>query len=405
MAWNIGANDVANSFGTSIGSRTLTFKKALLLAAIFEFCGAFFCGSHVADTIRGGIVFPEFFVNSPMDFAIGMLSALLGASLWLHLATALGKPVSTTHAIIGAVVGFGVISHGVDSIQWHKMTGITLSWFISPVVGGVLGWITYHLIRRYVLRSHHPLKQARVVVPLGTGLVMGIIVLSACKDLFFRFLPDCFSLSTKWLISSGVALLSALLAGLVSNAMISTRRPVNLPEDGSETDVAEQWFGWLQILTACYMSFAHGANDVANAIGPLVGVSQALSGAVIKAAPVPLWILGLGALGIVAGLAMYGHKVIESVGRKITEITPTRGFAAQFGTATTVLVCSLLGLPISTTFVLVGAVLGVGLARGVAAIDLRVVRGIFMSWLITLPASAIGAIVIYRLLKIILQLV
>jgi PiT family inorganic phosphate transporter len=404
MAWNIGANDVANSFGTAVGSGSLSFKRALILAAIFEFSGAFFCGSHVADTIRGGIVVPEFFIGSPLDFALGMLSALLGASIWLHIATCYGKPVSTTHAIIGAVVGFGVLTHGTNAIQWNKMTGIVLSWFISPVVGALLGYLTYSLIRRYVLRSHHPLRQARIVVPVGTGVVIAIIILSSCKDLLFRFMPVSVPLSVKWSLASIFAVVAGVLSGIVNRIILLKRQPMALPDDGAETDVAEQWFGWLLILTACYMSFAHGANDVANAIGPMVGVIQALSGSVIQAAPVPLWVLALGALGIVAGLAMYGHKVIEAVGRKITEITPTRGFAAQFGTATTVLVCSLMGLPISTTFVLVGAVLGVGLARGVAAIDLRVVRGIFMSWIITLPVSAIGSIVVYWLLKLILKL-
>lgn len=339
-----------------------------------------------------------------MEFAIGMLSALLGASLWLHVATCFGKPVSTTHAIIGAVVGFGILTHGTEAIRWQQMTGIVLSWFISPVVGAILGYLTYTAIRRYVLRSHHPLEQARKALPVGTGVVIAIIVLSACKDMFFRLLPPSLPASTKWQLACGLALIVGGASGCVNHIILSRRRPRALPEDGTETDVAEQWFGWLLILTACFMSFAHGANDVANAIGPMVGVLQALSGNVIQAAPIPLWILALGAFGIVIGLAMYGHKVIESVGKKITEITPTRGFAAQFGTATTVLMCSLLGLPISTTFVLVGAVLGVGLARGVAAIDMRVVRGIFMSWIITLPASAIGAIVIYRLFSLLLPL-
>jgi len=403
MAWNIGANDVANSFGTAVGAGTLSFKRALIMAAIFELAGAFFCGSHVADTIRGGIVSPQCFVASPLEFAVGMLSALLGASLWLHVATCFGKPVSTTHAIIGAVVGFGVLTHGTGAIQWNKMTGIVASWFVSPVAGAILGFLTYTLIRRYVLRSHHPLQQAKIVVPVGTGLVVAIIVVSSCKDLLFRFMPPSVSVCAKWCIASMLALVAGAISGAVNRLVLVRKEPAALPEDGTETDVAEQWFGWLLILTACYMSFAHGANDVANAIGPMVGVIQALSGSVIQAAPVPLWVLALGAVGIVAGLAMYGHKVIESVGRKITEITPTRGFAAQFGTATTVLVCSLMGLPISTTFVLVGAVLGVGLARGVAAIDMRVVRGIFMSWVITLPASAIGAIAVYEALKFLMR--
>ncbi len=400
MAWNIGANDVANSFGTSVGSGTLTFRRALILAAVFEFCGAFFVGSHVADTIRGGIIVPELFAGSARDFALGMLAALLGASVWLNVATYFGKPVSTTHAIIGAVVGFGVITRGVHAIQWGKMTGIVLSWFVSPLVGAIIGFAVYYLIRRVVLRSQHPLVQGRISVPIGTAIVVFIIVLSGVKDMAYRFMPASWSPARIWSVAAAIA----MVAGLVSwaaNAWLLARKSRALPVGRDEIDVVEDWFGWLQILTACYMSFAHGANDVANAIGPLVGVIQAISGSVIEQAPVPLWVLALGAVGIVAGLATYGHKVIESVGRKITEITPTRGFAAQFGTATTVLVCSLMGLPISTTFVLVGAVLGVGLARGIAAIDLRVVRGIFMSWLITIPASAVASVTIYELMRLV----
>jgi inorganic phosphate transporter, PiT family len=396
MAWNIGANDVANAFGTSVGSGALTFRRALILAAIFEFLGAFLVGSHVADTIRGGIVIPRVFEQAPREFAFGMLAALLGASIWLHVATYFGQPVSTTHAIIGAVVGFGVLTRGIGAIQWHRMTNIVLSWFISPVAGALLGFLVYFVIRKTVLRSHRPLHQARIAVPVGTAVVVFIIVLSGMRDLVFRLVCSWCSIGLLYAGTLILALAAATLAGGFARRILQRSGTGPLPPGQTELDVAEHWFGRLQIFTACYMSFAHGANDVANAIGPLVGVIQALKGAVIQKAPVPLWVLALGGVGIVAGLAMYGRKVIESIGKKITEITPTRGFSAEFGTATTVLVCSLMGLPISTTFVLVGAVLGVGMARGIAAIDLRVMRSIFMSWVITIPASAVATVIVYQ---------
>ncbi len=393
MAWNIGANDVANAFGTSIGSGALTFRQALLIAAVFEFSGAFFAGSHVADTIKGNIIQSGLFTDNPELLARGMMAALLGASIWLHVATWLGQPVSTTHAIIGAVIGFGLTAHGLACVQWAKMGRIAASWFVSPLVGGMLGFLIYKAIRRFILRSETPAAQARKAMPFVLALIAFILLSTAFVEFMPRLLPKQLPCPIG-LLSWGSATVVSLLIWIA--AWAASRRAVShgLDLNGQYVRV-ERWFGRMQVLTACYMSFAHGANDVANAIGPISGLMSALAGAVATKTVIPPWLLCFGGLGIIAGLMTYGYKVIQMVGTKITEVTPTRGFSAEFGTATTVLICSLLGLPISTTFVLVGSLMGVGLARGFGALDLGVVRKIFLSWLVTIPIAAILTAVIY----------
>ena len=395
MAWTIGANDVANAFGTVVGSGAVTFVRAVLIAAIFEFCGAYFAGSHVADTIKSGIVTPAVFEGDALLFARGMLAALLAAAIWLHVATCWGQPVSTTHAIIGAVIGFGLCARGPAAIQWAKMLRIAASWFVSPVVGGILAFLIYLAIRRFVLNSASPVRRARTVAPLAAALII-MLMLSAALPALTR------GRSSEWV---AVALrwkpLGLLFVG-AAMFMYMRRRLSSLPADDhpdAQLATVEKWFSRVQILTACNMAFAHGANDVANAIGPIAGILSVSRGAFASQTQVPPWLLAFGGFGIVMGLATYGYRVIESIGKKITEITPSRGLSAEMGTATTVLVCSLLGLPISTTFVLVGAVMGVGFARGFGAIDLRVIRKIFASWLVTIPVSASLAAVIYLLMS------
>lgn len=403
MAWNIGANDVANAFGTSVGSGSLTFRRALVLAAIFEFSGAFFAGSHVADTIRGSIVAPGIFENNPILFARGMLAALLAAALWLHLATFLGQPVSTTHAIIGAVIGFGVVAVGPSAILWHKLGRIAASWFISPVIGGIIAYLLYLAIRKFILAAPCPVARAKVSVPFASATVC-YILFSTILPTFLKPIAAGMTPGHAQALNVAVSLvLSALIAFLVYTGVSRRHRAIAggcecSPEQ--QYRLVEGWFGRMEVLTACYMSFAHGANDVANAIGPIAGIVQAARGAVATKPAIPMWLLAFGGVGIVLGLAMYGRKVIEAVGKKITEITPTRGFSAAFGTASTVLVCSLMGLPISTTFVLVGAVMGVGFARGFGAIDMSVIRKIFLSWLTTIPVSAVLAAILYRIMGI-----
>ena len=399
MAWNIGANDVANAFGTSVGSGALTFRRALLLAAIFEFSGAFFVGSHVANTICGEIIQPVLFLASPMDFAVGMLAALVAASLWLNIASYFGQPVSTTHAIIGAVIGFGVVAYGPASIQWYKLIRITASWFVSPLVGALLGYLLYSLIRKTVMASRRPIESAKVAVPIGMAAVVLILAYSIFSDVLRRLVADGMPLTLPLpALALGASVIIAAGAGWLGR-WLTRKRTYAVNDKADELRVVERWFGHLQVITACYMAFAHGANDVANAIAPIAGILNAVRGHLTATMTMPTWVLAFGGLGIVIGLATYGRKVMEAVGRKITEVTPTRGFSAEFGTATTVLVCSRMGLPISTTFVLVGAVMGVGFARGFSAINLKVVRRIFMSWVITIPVSALLAALIYFVLK------
>ena len=433
MSWNIGANDVANAMGTSVGSGALTFRKAILLAAIFEFSGAYFVGGHVAQTIRKDIVPLEHFEaaaqttpagdtttpavtsapagdSSPkpvkritegeMRFGIGMLSALLAAALWLNVATFFGQPVSTTHAIVGAVVGFAISAVGFHAPNWWVLGKISASWIISPLAGGFIAFVMYRAIQRFVLRSARPVNAAKHVVPIGMGAVVAVL----CLSILYKVLKiDRVAPGVTPRFSAGQALALAVGAGaavaIVAWTVIHrvTKKTSHEPDNAYE--VVERWFARVQPMTACYLAFAHGANDVANAIGPLAGAFRVFTGGGIgKDAPVPEWLLAVGGVGIVVGLATYGYKVIESIGRKITEITPTRGFAAEFATASTVLVCSRMGMPISTTLVLVGAVMGVGMARGFAAIDLKVIRRIFASWVITIPVSAIFAGVLYQIL-------
>ncbi len=396
MAWNIGANDVANAFGTSVGSGALTFKKALILAAIFEFAGAFLVGANVTDTIKGNIVNPDIFIGNPHNFAIGMLAALIASSLWLNIATFLGQPVSTTHAIIGAVIGFGVMSAGMDAVMWYKLGRIAASWFISPVAGAILAFLIYLAIKKFVLSTKNPVERAKAALPIGSASIVFIVTSSIVYDFGPRLLG--MHKNKLMLIAIPSALVLSIIFAFIIRAIINHTSKNQEPGTLQTQYVTiERWFGRLQIATACYMSFAHGANDVANAVAPFAGVVQALKGSIAGKTEVSPWILAVGGVGIVLGLATYGYKVIEAVGKKITEVTPTRGFSAEFGTATTVLSCSLLGLPISTTFVLVGAVMGVGFARGFASIDLRVVRGIFASWLITIPISAGLCAIIYKI--------
>ncbi|KPK80872.1 MAG: hypothetical protein AMJ81_11205 [Phycisphaerae bacterium SM23_33] len=439
MAWNIGANDVANAMGTSVGSGALSFRRAIILAGIFEFCGAFFVGSNVAETIQGGIVSPralaprrasvvktpsppgggraaasaaaaapagaeiraaelrepgrEAMRKTAMKLALGMLAALLAAAVWLNIATFFGQPVSTTHTIIGAVIGFAIVDTGLASVNWWAMGKIVGSWIISPLAGGIVAYILYRCIRRFVLRSPQPIHMAERAVPLGFGAVVLIITLS----ILYKGLPRL-RLDLPLLTALPLALTAGLVAAVTARTVIY-RRMRSRPPPGQRYDVVERWFGRIQPVTACYMAFAHGANDVANAVGPLAGVLELVSGGEPAArAVMPAWLLALGGAAIVVGLATYGHKVIEAVGKKITEITPSRGFSAEFATASTVLVCSKLGLPISTTFVLVGAVMGVGVARGFGAIDLRVIRRILTSWVITIPVAAILSALIYCVL-------
>lgn len=391
MAWNIGANDVANAMGTSVGSGALTLKQAILVAAVFEFAGAVLVGAHVTETIKGGIIPPDAFVGDPESFMIGMAAALFGAAAWLLVATALGLPVSTTHSIVGAVVGFGLVSVGWREVSWGTLGPIVLSWIVSPLCGGFLAFLMFTFVRRKIILADDPyaatLRWSPHLIAL-VGFTLGLSIL-------YKGLKNM-NLDLPFQVAGPICLAIGAVLGLGMRFWLSRRpRPT-----GYSVAAVERLFGGLQIVTAIYVAFAHGANDVANAIGPVAAIVQvAQQGMVVAEAPVPLWVLFLGGGGIVLGLATWGYKVIDTIGHKITSMTPTRGFSAEFGAATTVLLASRLGLPISTTHTLIGAVIGVGLARGMAALNLRVIRHIVTSWVITLPAAAAVTIACNYLLR------
>ncbi len=386
MAWTIGANDVANAMGTSVGSGALTLRGAIVVAAIFEFGGAMLVGGSVTDTIRKEIVDIQTLGSDPMVMAIGMTCCLLAAALWLNLATYAGWPVSTTHSIVGAVVGFGVAAGGMGAVDWATMGSIAASWVVSPLMGGVLGYSIFILIRRTILNAEQPLMALRRWGPIFVFPIIGILVLSA---MFKGLKPLRLDLPFVPALLTAVA-----IGGVASFAAVPVFQRFSVNRKGSsETELVrtEKAFIVLQIMTACFVAFAHGSNDVANAVGPLAAVFSAVKEGVTETVQVPYRVLLIGAVGIVVGLATYGYKIMATIGKKITELTPSRGFSAEFAAATTIVLASKLGLPVSTTHTLVGAVIGVGFGRSIGAINLRVLRGIFASWFITVPFTAILA--------------
>ncbi len=436
MAWNIGANDVANAMGTSVGSKALSLRRAVLVAAVLEFSGAFFVGSSVSETIQNGIIDPTIFQAEPMIFVLGMMGSLLATGALLQVASYFGLPISTTHAIVGAVMGFGAIIGGIHAIHWDE-----LGWIVSYGI--------FSLIQRKILFALDPIAAAQKLAPYFVFLCFTIVTLS----MLFHGLNLDMSLATALLISISVGLFAAIISlflvqrisepalqtveGFHPYQAVSLEKALhhlqrvhlsNRNETYSQqisqilTQVqklsdtvkknapflqsthqyhgVEKIFISLQILSACLVAFAHGANDVANAIGPVAAVIAVLKTQMISTqSAVPSWLLVLGGAGIVIGLATWGWRVIETVGKKITELTPTRGFSAEFGAATTILLASKLGLPISTTHALIGAVLGVGMARGIKALNLQTLKEIVVSWIVTIPLCALFSIIAFYLLK------
>ncbi len=386
MAWNIGANDVANAMGTSVGSGALTLRGAIIVAAIFEFGGAMLAGGTVTKTIRKGIIDMDALGGDPMVVAIGMTCCLLAAALWLNIATYAGWPVSTTHSIVGAVMGFGLIAGGFEAVNWSMMVKIAASWVISPLLGGLLGYFGFVFIKDRILNVHRPLLALRGWGPIMVFPIFAILTLSV---LFKGLKPLKLDLGLG--PSLGIAVAVGLLASILSVPLLRRATRIASEDKGEHTYRAERVFLVLQVMTACFVAFAHGSNDVANAVGPMAAVFGATSGQLGAEVAVPYRVLLIGALGIVVGLATYGYKIMATIGKKITELTPSRGFAAEFGAATTIVMASKLGLPVSTTHTLVGAVIGVGFARGIGAINTKVVSGIILSWFITVPFTAILA--------------
>ncbi len=453
MAWNIGANDVSNAMGTSVGSGALTMRRAVILAGILEFCGAYFVGANVSETMERGLVNPEIFLTQPLILVLGMCGALLGTSFWLQLASYLRWPVSTTHAIVGAIIGFGIIAGGFQAILWEEVSFIAVSWIVSPVISAIISYSIFSLLQKKILYAMDPIEATRRALPFFYFIVFLTFTLSLITnglqnlDLHISFAS---ALGISFLVGGIAAAISYFIvqratvpAGYIQpegrhspETVISLdkaikhlqrvrvssndethervsvilqdvkslsrkiREETHFGERASEYHFVEKVFVYLQIISACYVAFAHGANDVANAIGPVAAVLNILkNGQISETTSIPPWLLALGGIGIVIGLATWGWRVIETIGKKITELTPTRGFCAEFGAATTILVASKLGLPISTTHCLVGAVLGVGLARGLSALNLGMLREIVLSWVVTIPASAGMSILCFYILK------
>ena len=429
MAWNIGANDVANAMGTSVGSRALTLKQAVIIAAVFEFCGAFFAGDAVTDTVRKGILSVDF--NDPLidpvfsqDIAFGFIAAMMAAATWLTIATRMGLPVSTTHSIIGGILGVGLIlevKYETTLIDWDVVQKVVVSWVASPVMGGLLGFFSFMIIKKLILENENPIDRSRWLAPVlafPTFFVLGLALqFKALKGFIANadrrewiddkndWLPakeggvfDPWA-ANAWIPINSI-MLAATIGALSSLVLYLTLRQIDITEEKRGFRGVERIFVWLQIITAAYVAFAHGANDRSNAIGPMAAVWQVLSsdgGKLTEQADIPRWLILLGSAGIAIGVMTWGWRVMETIGKKITDITPTRGFAAEFGAATTILVFSMpfLAVPVSTTHTLVGAVVGVGLAGGAKAVDFRVFGKIAASWVASVPAAAFGAIVLF----------
>ena len=426
MAWNIGANDVANAMGTSVGSRALTLKQAVIVAAVFEFAGAFFAGDAVTDTVRKGILSVDFetvtnaFAN---DLMYAFIAAMMAAAVWLTIATRLGLPVSTTHSIIGGIVGAGLVlevQHSTSLIDWEVVSKVVMSWIVSPLMGGLLAFFTFYIVRGTILEAKDPIARSKWLAPIlaiPTFFVLGIALqFKALKGFFSRaesngwieskydWLPVKENGSwdpmadNAWIPMNSIilALVIAIIASLIL-AYVLRNYEFKGEQDGFHG--VERIFVWLQVITAAYVAFAHGANDRSNAIGPMAAVYQVLSsgGELAAKADVPTWLVLLGSAGIAIGVMTWGWRVMDTIGHKITDITPTRGFAAEFGAATTILIFSMpfLAVPVSTTHTLVGSVVGVGLAGGAKNVDFRVFGKIVASWVASLPAAGFGSVVIY----------
>ncbi len=429
MAWNIGANDVANAMGTSVGSRALTLKQAVIIAAVFEFAGAFFAGDAVTDTVRKGILSVDF--ADPMidevfstDIALGFIAAMMAAATWLTIATRYGLPVSTTHSIIGGILGVGLIlevKYSTSLIDWEVVRKVVMSWVASPLMGGLIGFFSFIIIKKLILDNDNPVERSMWLAPIlafPTFFVLGLalqykalkgFISKAASNGWIEDKNDWLPVKENgvfnpWAENAWIPLNSIMLAaaiGAVSSMVLYTvLRRIDINEEKRGFKGVERIFVWLQIITAAYVAFAHGANDRSNAIGPMAAVWQVLSsetGQLAAKAEIPLWLVLLGSAGIAVGVLTWGWRVMETIGKKITDITPTRGFAAEFGAATTILVVSMpfLAVPVSTTHTLVGAVVGVGLAGGAKAVDFRVFGKIAASWVASVPAAAFGAVVLF----------
>lgn len=390
MAWNIGANDVANSMASAVGAKAITIRQAVFIAGILNCLGATFIGAHVTNTIRKGIVSTDVMAD-PHLALIGAISALLAAALWVSFATWKSLPVSTTHSIVGAMIGFGIMAGGFAVINWGKLGAVVASWVISPVFSLIIGWSMFKIIVKFILRKSEPFSWAIRLSPLFIGATVFVVVLSF---LFKTPLGKTFSISTPYAVVAGIVV--ATLMGILARFLL--KRFVTASGDGTE-----EVFRKIQIGTSCYVALAQGANDVANAIGPLAVVYFLVkTGAVGTKVPVPLFLLLFGGIGIACGIGMAGHRVMDTIGTKITTLTNTRGFSVDFAAATTVLLASKMGLPVSTTHAAVGGVMGVGLARGLEAVNFAIMYKIVLYWILTVPAAALTSMAVFKIMEILM---
>ncbi len=393
MAWNIGANDVANSMATAVGARAITFRQAVLIAGILNFIGAVFVGSHVTQTIKGNIVYPDT-IPDPHTLLLGFIASLLAASIFVMLSTWKEMPVSTTHSVIGALIGFGLMAGGISSVNWIKLGEVASSWLLSPIAGALIAFIVFKVIVKSIFEKKDPVNAAKLV---GPGII-GVTAFMIVSSLFLKTnLGKMLGLTDLDI----VLILSGLIGIVIAAASAIMLRKIKA-KSYHDYDTVERIFRRLQIVTSCYVAFSHGANDVANAIGPVAAIfSLSIEGTLNPLAAVPMPLLALGGIGIAIGCMTWGHKVMKTLGYRITSLTNTRGFSVDFGAATTVLIASKLGMPISTSHTVVGAVIGVGLARGIDAIDLKVIKKIIYSWLLTVPAAAALSAAIFICLRVI----
>lgn len=399
MAWGVGANDVANAMGTSVGSKAITIKQAIIIAMIFEFLGAYLAGGEVTSTIRKGIIDPMVLADKPELLVFGMMASLLAAGTWLAIASAKGWPVSTTHSIVGAIVGFAAFGIGIDTVKWDKVTSIVMSWVVSPLLAGTISYMLFTSVQRSILQQDNPFEKAKKYIPFYMFAVGFLIAMVTILKGLKHVLEDL-HMKLDFVDSLMIASVVGIIVAVIGSILLNRIKRDEAAEQKDRFHNVERVFAILMVFTACAMAFAHGSNDVANAVGPLAAVVTVLQTGVVGAkATMPSWILLLGGIGIVVGLATFGFKVMQTIGKKITELTPSRGFAAELGAASTVVIASYYGLPVSTTHTLVGAVLGVGIARGIGALNLGVLGGIVSSWLVTLPAGAIMSIFFFSIFK------
>ena len=384
-AYGVGANDVANAMGTSVGSKVLTIKQAVLIAAIFEFLGAFLAGGGVTQTIRKGVIDPALFDANLEILIYGMISALFAAGTWLLIASLRGWPVSTTHTIVGAIVGFGIYALGFDKINWSVVGNIGLSWITSPLSSAIVAALFYYICKELILKENT--KDRLIIINFFVflaGFAISLITVTKGLKNIFKQQDLILTFGDSAFYSAIAALVFTGIFYIFSRARLSNT-------SGSQ----ESQFAYLMVFTSCAVAFAHGSNDVANAIGPLAAIHQATNQILGNAVSpdTPLWILFLGAAGIVIGLATLGYRVMKTIGEKIVKLTPSKGFAAQLAAALTVVLASQLDMPVSTTHTLVGAVIGIGLVEGISTINVKSVNSIFLSWVITLPAGALLSII------------